>query len=50
MITSKLRVAGRRWKRSLRHQLVSLVVQTVVEVIAKQPVNERCLRLVIVAE
>ena len=40
MITSKLRVACRSWECSLRHKFVGLVVQAVVEVVAKQAVNE----------
>lgn len=50
VITGKLGVARRCWERSLRHQLVGLVVQTVVKVVAEQSVDKRCLRLVIVTE
>jgi len=50
VVASKLRVARRGRERSLRHQFVSLVVQTVVKVVAKQSVDERCLRLVVVTE
>lgn len=50
VIAGMLSVDCRRWEGRLRHKLVCLIIKIVVQIIAQEAVDQRCLSLVIVTE